>query len=122
MTSEEMARKLWEKWAVDGKATSTAFVQMVAAAIDAAVAEERNKVAVLQAECEAWRAAWDGRDDMYGDRDRPYRDPRHGHQVPAIWDDGAIPCESCQRFLMVGKARAATDALAAAGLEVQRGE
>ena len=59
----------------------------------------------VAAECEAWRKAWDERDD----RDAGYADPYHSHNTPGQWDEGR-PCPSCRRFMAVQAARAATDA------------
>lgn len=59
----------------------------------------------VAAECEAWRKAWDERDD----RDAGYADPYHSHNTPGQWDEGR-PCLSCLRFMAVQAARAATDA------------
>jgi len=59
---------------------------------------------LLAAECEAWRTAWDGRED---NRDG-YTDPDHCHRVPGTWDKGG-QCDSCVRFMEVEQRRQATD-------------
>jgi hypothetical protein len=67
------------------------------------------RVAVLEAECLAWRAAWDGREQAEPDYVyRNYEDPDHAHDREGYWDDEDGPCESCQRFIAVRNARAAT--------------
>ena len=71
----------------------------------AAIADALADCKAVASECEAWRRAWDERDD----RDAGYADPYHSHNKPGQWDEGR-PCPSCRRFMAVQAARAATDA------------
>lgn len=65
-------------------------------------------VETMQAELNAWRYAWDGRQGA--DFANPtYADPEHDHERPGWWD-GRDRCASCLRFEIVKDRRAETDA------------
>lgn len=65
--------------------------------------QAKARIRTLEAECLSWRVAWDLRDDAADG----YADPYHSHDCEGVDDDGD-PCDSCERFIRVRAARAAT--------------